>query len=468
MEMKKLWSLDFLAAACLTVILLGTFSVVARAVTRILVKKDICPAFLSKTVFFDRKDLRSNDGSESPKGKAGFQEPLEPVNWQQLYPFEGEEKENTVAKTGTENSENPQSKCDIKLNFAFAEKTKHGINSWIDKNFCLRDFWIQSSRKIVHFLIGDFLHSRIITVGNDKGYVSYGGDKYDVSKHARAVIELDEFLRQNGIPFLYVQAPSKISPLDYEAGTIDFSNQNADEFLKLLKESDVNFIDMREELLNTGRDFHDFFYKTDHHWKAETGLFACPIIAKKVNEIAGIEIDTDVFDSQNFDFEIFKDSFLGSVGRDLTLANSNMEDITLITPKKDFDLQTELYAMDKRIRKASGGFETFIFRERLQTKETALTGEAYSIYMFGNSNQFIKNNSCSNDYRILFLGDSFTNMVEPFFALSVKNFDSLDLRAFDGSFKNYVRKNKPYDICILCCFPASFADGVNEGTWNFE
>ena len=329
----------------------------------------------------------------------------------------------------------------------------------------MRDFWIQSSRKIVHFLIGDFLHSRIITVGNDKGYVSYGGDKYDVSKHARAVIELDEFLRQNGIPFLYVQAPSKISPLDYEAGTIDFSNQNADEFLKLLKESDVNFIDMREELLNTGRDFHDFFYKTDHHWKAETGLFACPIIAKKVNEIAGIEIDTDVFDPQNFVFEVFRDSFLGSAGRILTLAGAKMEDITLVTPKKDFDLQTGLYSRGSEVRKANGGFETFIFREHLQTRETALTGAAYEMYMSGDVNEFIKNGSAQNNCRVLFLGDSFTDVVEPFFALSVKNFDSLDMRHFDGSFKNYVRKNKPYDICVLVHFPAVFAD---DRLWNFE
>ena len=88
--------------------------------------------------------------------------------------------------------------------------------------------------------------------------------------------------------------------------------------------------------------------------------------------------------------------------------------------------------------------------------------------MAGNTIEFIKNNSCNNDYRVLFLGDSFTNVVEPFFALSVKYFDSLDLRCFDGSFKNFIKKAKPYDICVLICTPSSLGDDVREGTWNFE
>lgn len=459
--MKNIKSLDFFCMVCLSIIFLGTFSVGIRAITRILIKYNMCPTALSKIVFFDRDDLRSNEDSESPKNKAGFYE-AEPVNWQQLYPFENGQKKNFESINIEGNS---QSKKSFKLNLMVVEKIKSKINSWVDKNFLLRDFWIQSSRKIVHFLIGDVLHIRIITVGNDKGYVSYVSGKVDISKHAKAVIELDEFLKQNGIRFLYVQCPLKISPLDELHGIVDFSNKNADEFLKLLKENDVNFIDMREELLKSGRDFHDFFFKTDHHWKPETGLFACPIIAKKVNEIAGIEIDTGVFNPQNFDFEVFKDSFLGSAGRILTLAGAKMEDITLITPKKDFDLQTELYSRGSAVRKVNGGFETLIFKEHLQTRKTALTDAAYEMYMSGDVNEFIKNSSAQNNYRVLFLGDSFTDVVEPFFALSVKNFDSLDMRHFDGSFKNYVQKNKPYDICVLIHFPSVFAD---KRLWNFE
>ena len=452
--MKKDISLSFFCITCLTIIFLGMFSVFSRAFT----KKNLCPPLLSKIIFFDREDFRSSATAKNQSENSS--EPII-VDWKELYPFENERSEN--ASNGIQKNEKTGLQTlRIKLSFKFAEKVKDKINSWFEENFILRNFWITFSKKLLYSFIG-IQHTGIIPLGND-GHISIVLDKEDVSKYANAVIALNKFLEQKGIHLLYVQAPFEISPLD-GLHSADFSNQNADEFLQILKDNDIDFIDMREEILKTGKDFHSFFYKTDHHWKAETGLFACPIIAEKINEIAGTKIDAKFFDPVNFNFEIFKDSFLGSQGRVLTLAGAKMEDITLITPKKEFELQTEIYGANMLIRKARGGFETFIFKEHLQTKESALSDNAYAMYMKGDVNEFIKNYSAQNEYKILFMGDSFTDVVEPFFALSVKEFDSLDLRVFDGSFKTFVEKNAPYNACVLLCNPSAFFDSK---LWDFE
>ena len=444
--MKKDISLSFFCITCLTIIFLGMFSVFSRAFTKIiLIKKNLCPPLLSKIIFFDREDFRSSATAKNQSENSS--EPII-VDWKELYPFENERSENASNE--------------IQLSFKFAEKVKDKINSWFEENFILRNFWITLSKKLLYSFIG-IQHTGIISIGNDR-YISDVVGKQDVSKQANAVVVLNKFLKQKDIPLLYVQAPCKISPLD-GLHTADFSNQNADEFLQILKDNDIDFIDMREEILKTGKDFHSFFYKTDHHWKAETGLFACPIIAEKINEIAGIKIDASILDPVNFNFEIFKDSFLGSLGRRLTIAAAKMEDITLITPKKEFELQTEIYDWLGLQRKEHGGFETFIFKEHVQTKESALSDNAYAMYMKGDTNEFIKNYSAQNEYKILFMGDSFTDVVEPFFALSVKEFDSLELRGFDGSFKTFVEKNAPYNACVLLCNPSSFFDSK---LWDFE
>ena len=457
--MKKDISLSFFCITCLAIIFFGMFSVFSRAFTKIiLIKKNLCPPLLSKIIFFDRDDFRSSATAKNQN--ENFSEPII-VDWKKLYPFENERSEN--ASNGVQKNEKADLQTlQIKLGFKFVEKVKDKINSWFEGNFVLRNFWITLSKKILYSFIG-IHHTGIISLGNDR-YTKVTLAKADVSKQANAVIALSKFLKQKGIPLLYVQAPYKMSPLD-GLHSADFSNQNADEFLQILEDNDIDFIDMREEILKSGKDFYSFFYKTDHHWKAEAGLFACPIIAEKINEIAGTKIDADFFDPVNFNFEIFKDSLLGSNGRELTLAAAKMEDITLITPKKEFELQTEIYGANMLIRKARGGFETFIFKNYLQTKENAVGISAYAIYMSENTNEFIKNYSVQNEYKILFIGDSFTNMVEPFFALSVKEFDSLELRLFDGSFKTFVEKNLPYNVCVLLCNPSGFADSK---LWDFE
>ena len=457
--MKKDISLSFFCITCLVIIFLGMFSVFSRAFTKIiLIKKNLCPPLLSKIIFFDREDFRSSATAKNQSENSS--EPII-VDWKELYPFENERSEN--ASNGIQkNEETGLQTLRIKLSFKFAEKVKDKINSWFEENFILRNFWITFSKKLLYSFIG-VQHTGIISLGND-GHLSVVLGKQNVSKYANAVVALNKFLKQKGIPFLYVQAPYKISPL-HGLHSADSSNQIADEFLQILKDNDIDFIDMREEILKSGKDFYSFFYKTDHHWKAEVGLFACPIIAEKINEIAGIKIDASILAPMNFNFEIFKDSFLGSWGRRLTLAGAKMEDITLITPKKEFELQTEIYDWLGLQRKEHGGFETFIFKEHLQTKESALSDNAYVMYMKGDTNEFIKNYSAQNEYKILFMGDSFTDVVEPFFALSVKEFDSLDLRWFDGSFKTFVEKNAPYNACVLLCNPSAFFDSK---LWDFE
>ena len=133
-----------------------------------------------------------------------------------------------------------------------------------------------------------------------------------------------------------------------------------------------------------------------------------------------------------------------------------MDDFTLITPKGDFDLDVEIYSLTNLInkvptnliRKTTGGFETLLFFNQLQTEETVFNRKgAYCIYLNGDSLRFIKNNSAQNGLKILLVGDSYAYPVQAFLSLCVNAMDGFDLRYFNGSLSAFIDAHD-YDACV--------------------
>ena len=48
---------------------------------------------------------------------------------------------------------------------------------------------------------------------------------------------------------------------------------------------------IREKIREDGLDIYDMFYRTDHHWKTWSGLWAAGKIAAGLNECCGYDID---------------------------------------------------------------------------------------------------------------------------------------------------------------------------------
>ena len=54
-------------------------------------------------------------------------------------------------------------------------------------------------------------------------------------------------------------------------GVITFSNATIDDFVAGFRAMDVDVLELREELHKAELNHHNLFFKTDHHWKLETG-----------------------------------------------------------------------------------------------------------------------------------------------------------------------------------------------------
>jgi hypothetical protein len=83
-----------------------------------------------------------------------------------------------------------------------------------------------------------------------------------------------------------------------------------------------------------GLDQYAAFFKTDHHWKPETGIWANGKIMTYLQELGIIEnFNRSWRDIDNFTVAVYKNSFLGSRGQRVGKYFAGVDDISLIYPE---------------------------------------------------------------------------------------------------------------------------------------
>ena len=269
-----------------------------------------------------------------------------------------------------------------------------------------------------------------------KGYYSRINTKKDVSNCAKNLIDFNEYLNSLGINFLYVQAPYKISE-NQKISKIynDYTNDNVNNLLRLI-ESKVNYLDLRKSINKL-----DSFYKTDHHWLPETGLLATGKISKYINNNYDMNLNIRNVEPNNYNYKTYPEMYFGYDGRNVSLANAEPEDFTLITPK--FDTKLNIKIFEKSINKTGSYKETLINWDKVKYDDFYNIVQ-YSAYMYGDRQLIeIKNEYIKNDKKILLIKDSFSEVVSPFLSLETEYLSIIDLRYFNGSLKSYINKFKP-------------------------
>lgn len=281
----------------------------------------------------------------------------------------------------------------------------------------------------------------------DEGYLAGVVAKNDVTDSANEMIDLSNFCEEQGTDFLYVVYPSKISKYEDTdiSGVIDFSNQNADDYLLRLSTADVNYFDIRESIHEAGLSHRDLFYNTDHHWKAETGLWASELILKELHERFDMDTHSEVLDADNFNMKVYEDWFLGSQGKKVTLARVSPDNFTLIYPK---DVTKFHYEIPNLGIDLMGDFS--VTYDMSQINELDYYNlNPYGAYNHGDQPLIkIENELIENNGKILIIHTSFSNCVIPFLAMDIKNVDALDLRYFTGSVQSYIKQTKPNVVIV--------------------
>ena len=295
--------------------------------------------------------------------------------------------------------------------------------------------------------------------------------KQDMTEKVASILELKAYADELGIQFLYVQYPFKICEADAESGTLDFSNQNADEKLEMLRANEVQVLDLRKAWQADGGDdsaaYHrSAFYITDHHWRVETGLWAAGTIAAFVNEHYGFEIDLSLFEPDRYQYDVYEDRFLGSYGRQVTLTLATPEDFTLVYPKFETSFSfpllnavnlsqvpeeqlLQLEELEERVRALNGSFEMFLDYSMLESGDYYNT-DTYTTYTDNvNDLVYIHNNLVDDGSKVLFLRDSYGRSLVPFFALGVENTLRLRPDTFGGSLRAYFAAELPDIVVVL-------------------
>lgn len=293
------------------------------------------------------------------------------------------------------------------------------------------------------------------------GQITYAVPKQDVSGSLESMYKLKKELDRHDIPLLYVQAPFKLPPDEQQLpeNVKDHSNENADRFLKGLKAGGIDYFDLRKDFWSKGLDQNQLFFNTDHHWTINGAFIGYQEVVQKLNDDYGFSIDKKYTDLDNYNQEVFKDYYIGSMGRRVGETYGGTDDFTLITPK--FDTNYTIYERDYGGEKIyKGSFRDALLTNSYIAKGTPPETNRYAVYHGDNAElQFVNHNVKRG--KILIVKDSFGLPIYSFLSTGVHEVRALDVRLYKGSVAEYAEKYHPDVVIILYngdCFGGAMFD----------
>ncbi len=281
-------------------------------------------------------------------------------------------------------------------------------------------------------------------------------DSGNVQNAADETAGLKAFLDKQGIGLLYVQLPAKIDACDKQlpAGVFDYSNENADALCVALRSKGIAVMDIREEIVQEGLRHETLFFRTDHHWKPQTGLWASGRICGKLNEDFGFDIDTALLKPDSFESREFENCFLGSLGKRVGRYYAGTEDFTVLLPKYKTAMRGQLYGSDGSIETVKGEFEEVMIDYSKIEPVDYFDQFVYNYYAGGDMPLSVFTNKNAGTKTILLVRDSFSCVLTPFLSLAAcAQIHSLDPRDYDHSVTDYIHMVNP-DLVIVAVTPA--------------
>lgn len=313
-------------------------------------------------------------------------------------------------------------------------------------------------------LLGQDKNNDVIRLKN--GMLSEEMPKIDMEDRAKNLIELNEYLKETNIQFLYVQAPDK---MDLEKtllpeGMVNYANENADCLLECLCHANIETLDLRPFISAKKEMVQQYFYKTDHHWNPFGAFIGFQKIIEKVAEIfPETAFDPIPLDLENWKTHKKENWFLGSHGRRVGIYFGGVEDLIWMTPSFDTKISCSI---PDRNKVYEGDFIKANIRKNVlkQNHKNYFNRRPYRIFT-GPDYPLVKerNEQAASDIKVLLLKDSFSRPVMAYMSTEFQKLDVIDLRHYkEGTLVEYIEKFQP-DLVMMMLYPGSFS---NDAQFN--
>lgn len=429
--------------SCMFVLLFFLASIFIRLGTRfVLVEQLHWDNGITRFVLFDRPDMQLS-------GSIGNRERRQiSVDWNGQYPFPDGDKSRLKERLD-------------KYKAKTQELKEEHIEPWAQKHLIRYFDFVELGRSIENGIGWNIVNPAMNVYKFSDGYLTFAEKRQEQTEKIDSIADFADFVKAKGSQFLYVQSPGKTNPFaDAEIKKICHTDENTEEVLQGLRARNVEVYDLREELHEAvgNAGWHSAFFRTDHHWKPETALWAAGKVAEKLKNSYGVDVNMTHFSSDDYEVQTYEKCFLGSQGKKLTLAYTEPDDFSLCYPK--FPVKLHLQIADLGIDD-TGDF-TLLYDKRDWGSGNCYVDNPYAMYGYGDVLELIVHNYANESLsgkKILLIRDSMLDTGGPFLAMGLKDLRELDIRHFTGSVRKYVEQYQP-DI-VLIMYEANYEDPVD-------
>ena len=177
------------------------------------------------------------------------------------------------------------------------------------------------------------------------GHLAYKKDYVNPAWYENSLVSFHNYLQQNNIDFMHVMTSEKG---DERLGQlpigIETNNCGAvfTDYKAMLTKNNIAYMDTFNILVNSGKDFYDYFYKTDHHWNDHAGLLLTKELTNTLNEKFDYSLDSSLFDMDKHSVVHYDKIFYGSMLKKIGEGYMDFDDVDVILPKYDTNFITSL------------------------------------------------------------------------------------------------------------------------------
>ncbi len=334
----------------------------------------------------------------------------------------------------------------MNASFSGLAEFTNGFESGLSGNFRQKNDYINLHGAFVKWMgINDLNEVQRL----ENGYLVSGTDYFASEALADDLQQLSAYARERDMGFLCVPVPRKkeFYGVQPSPGHESKYGEMAD-FLSMLKDRNVNVLDMNLWFEENGWGIEDTYLVTDHHWRPEAAFAAMGQIMTWYGEHCDVVCDPDTLNLENWHVEVYEDWMLGSWGLRTGVWYGGLDDLSYIYPKFETQISANRITQEKQ---RVPHLEHTVYDTQYLTQPNTFDAWPYCLYMGGDYPMvYLQNPLAVNQKKILVVGDSFRLPLECFLTTQFSELFHIDMRYYqDGTFLEYLTQIDP-DLLLVC------------------